>query len=199
MPRISRPHPRRHRTRLGWVAVAGAVAASSLAVTAFAASRTDTTLVQGTVGAVVRVTAPGQVRQVVCPRRTSFPVDIPVTVATNAPGYVLQVVRAAFVPTNPSAEFMLDAPTGVGQVPDVTVGAWRTLGAGTTLRVGHRTGTQTTAAGDRWSTHLRFGAVSRSNGSLTGKVTYRATAGARVTERAVQVVLLVRPNCEDIR
>lgn len=188
-------HPRKLPSqRAAVVAAAATVVAGWLAVTAFAATRTATTVVSGTVVQVVRITVPQQVRASVCSRRTSNVADVPVTVVTNARGYTLQALRVRFTPVDDAAELMLDRP-GQGLVADLPSGQWRTLGVGPVLAVGHRT-TQTTISGDRWSTHLRFGTVGpRQTGALSGSVTYRVTAGGTITNKVVAVALQVNGNC----
>ncbi|MFN8109276.1 MAG: hypothetical protein U0Y82_05435 [Thermoleophilia bacterium] len=184
--------------------LAGALVASTCAVvlgvsvTASAVTGSGSVQVRAVVVPIIRLDGPPGTLQVsVCRNQPTQAVAVPARVTTNVgTGYTLEVTRTRFVPTDEAVEIQATRPALAGQVLDLPQGSWRAVSSTGALRLGHRTDTITTAAGDPWTTFLRFGASSaRQNTVLRGTVTYRVRTASGNAERQTAVTVSVRQPC----
>jgi hypothetical protein len=142
-----------------------------------AGPRGGTTVVTGTVNAVLAVSAPSSV---VFPPlvvgATSAPIEAPVRVTSNNPaGYQLSVSRTAFSAGDIPLSIRATTPTA-GQVLDFS-GLATPIPTSGSLNVGHRSGAMTSESGDSWTTSLVLGPIPAvASGVHTATVTFTTVA-----------------------
>jgi hypothetical protein len=133
------------------------------------------TQVTATVGKILSVSAPASLSfPTILPGQTSTPVSAPLKVTTNdASGYQLSVSRTAFSAGDIPLSILSGAP-GSGQILDLT--GTTAIPTASSVQIGHRAGTFTSATGDPWATSLQLGPVPFvGSGTHQSIVTFTAT------------------------